>query len=232
MRTGIKTFLSKRASRMSYGLHQATNRWFDEWTLYRLHHREVAKAPHFCRSLPAKLNLGCGSNRKDGWVNVDLFDAHADLQLDLREIWPFPDNSVSYIYSEHVFEHFEFHIEMPHFLREAYRVLEPAGAFDVVVPDTEPALKAYGNPSSNYWPSLAKRWHPDWCETELDHINFHFRQDGEHKFAWDAETLGRTLKAAGFTNVLRREFNPLMDTEERRIGSLYMKGIKPDNGPL
>ncbi len=227
MKTGLKTCVTRRAARMSYGLHQATSQWFDEWTLFRLHHREVEKARQLWRSLPVKLNLGCGPNHKDGWVNVDLFDAHADLQLDLRELWPFPDSSVSYIYSEHVFEHFEFHVEVPHFLGEAFRVLESTGTLDVVVPDTEPPLRAYGNPSATYWSSLAKRWHPEWCETELDHINFHFRQDGEHKCAWDAETLRRTLKAAGFTNVLQREFNPLMDTEERRIGSLYMTGIKP-----
>src|ERR1700756_1402270 len=156
-----------------------------EWKLSRLHHRELRKVARFLQSPPAKLHLGCGPNRKDGWVNIDLFDSGADLRLDLREPWPFPDNSISYIYSEHVFEHFEFHLEVPRFLEQAFRVLEPGGSFDVVVPDTEEMLKAYGNPEAAYWASSATNWHPGWCQTQLDHVNYHFRQDGEHKYAWD-----------------------------------------------
>jgi predicted SAM-dependent methyltransferase len=212
---------------MSYGLWSATRQLRAEWKLNRIHRNGVRKAERLKNQKPIQLHLGCGPNLKEGWLNVDLFDSRADLQLDLRETWPFQDNSIARIYSEHVFEHFEFHVEAPHFLREAFRVLEPGGEFDVVVPDTEPPLKAYRNSDASYWSVEAKRWHPAWCETELDHINFHFRQDGEHKYAWDGETLGRTLKAAGFTAITRREFDPRMDTEERRIGSLYMKAAKP-----
>ena len=126
-----------------------------------------------------------------------------------------------------MFEHFDFHTEVPHFLAEALRVLEPGGVFDVVVPDTETPLKAYGDSNATYWTTLAKRWHPEWCQTQLDHINFHFRQDGEHKYAWDPDTLARTLKSAGFQCVGRREFDPGMDSKERELGSLYMTATKP-----
>ena len=112
--------------------------------------------------------------------NIDLFDAHADLRLDLREKWPFGDATVSSVYSEHVFEHFELHREVAHFLSEAHRVLKPDGIFDVGVPDTEWPLRAYGNPDDPYW-TFAKMVHPAWCETQLDHLNYHFRQGVEHK---------------------------------------------------
>ena len=211
---------------MSYGLRESARRLGSEWELSRRHRREVKRAARFLRALPVKLNLGCGPNRKDGWVNVDLFDPKADLQLDLREPWPFPANSVSYIYSEHVFEHFEVHVEVPHVLGEALRVLEPGGIFDVAVPDTEPPLKAYGDPAATYWSTAsAKQWHPG-CRTQLERINYHFRQDGEHKYAWDAETLARTLEAAGFAPVAQRDFDPTMDSAERVL-SLYMVGRKP-----
>lgn len=224
MISGLKGYVR---SKMSYGLRAAKDQLQAEWRLFRLHRSEVKKAQQFWQAGPVQLNLGCGPNKKSGWVNIDLFDPSADLRLDLREPWPFPDNAASYVYSEHVFEHFEIHVEVPHFLKEAFRVLKPGGVFDVVVPDTGPALKAYGNPCASYWSTSAYRWHPAWCNTELDHINFHFRQDGEHKYAWDADTLARTLQAAGFLNVSQREFDPLQDTEERRIGSLYMSGKKP-----
>jgi len=105
-------------------------------------------------------------------------------------------------------------------------VLRPGGVFDVVVPDTQTVLQAYGDPDALYWLET-KRWHPDWCQTKLDHINYHFRQNGEHKYAWDAETLARTLEAAGFTSILERDFDPKLDTEERRFASLYMSAKKP-----
>ncbi len=224
MTAGLKSYVR---SHMSYGMRAAKEQFRAEWRLYRLHRGEAKKAHKYLHSLPVKLNLGCGPNRKNGWVNIDLFDSKADLQLDLREPWPFPDDSASYIYSEHVFEHFEFHVEVPHFLSEAFRVLKPGGIFDVVVPDTAPALKAYGNPNSTYWSTEAKRWHPEWCETDLDHLNYHFRQDGQHQYAWDADSLRRTLSAAGFLDASRREFDPHLDTEERALGSLYMVGTKP-----
>ena len=201
-------------SKTTMGFRNALRQARYEWELSCRHQRSLKKAANFSQALPIQLNLGCGPNPKKGWLNIDLFERTADLQLDLREPWPFPDNSVSYIYSEHVFEHFDFHREVPYFLAEALRVLEPGGVFDVVVPDTEEPLRAYGDPKSSYWSTLAKRWHPEWCQTELDHINYHFRQDGEHKYAWDLDTLTRSLKRAGFQCVVRREFDSGMDTKK------------------
>jgi predicted SAM-dependent methyltransferase len=224
VKTAVRTIVKQQSTR---AMRDALRLFLNEWEISRLHHRELRKVSRFLRSRPLKVNLGCGPNPKDGWVNIDLFDAKADLRLDLREPWPFPDGSVSYIYSEHVFEHFELHHEVPRFLAEAVRILEPGGVFDVVVPDSEPPLKAYGNPDAPYWSASAKVWHPAWCHTELDHINYHFRQDGEHKYAWDAETLARTLRSASFNSIKQREFNPQLDTEARRFGSLYMIAKKP-----
>ena len=111
-----------------------------------------------------KLNLGCGPNPKPAWINIDLYDSHADLHLDLREKWPFLDDTVTHIYSEHVFEHFEFHEEVGHFLSEAYRILRFGGLFDVGVPDTEWSLRAYGDSKDPFW-AFSKTVYPEWCET-------------------------------------------------------------------
>jgi predicted SAM-dependent methyltransferase len=223
MTSSLKRYLKKRTP---YGLREALLQLRNEWILFRRHTVGTKKVSRFLQVLPVKLNLGCGPKRKDGWVNVDLFDPSADLQLDIRNTWPFPDCSASYIYSEHVFEHFEIYVEIPHFLREALRVLEPNGVFDVVVPDTAIALRAYGDPNATFWSkALEMQWHPG-CQTQLEHINYHFRQRGEHKFMWDAETLTKALEAAGFTAVAQREFNSTMDSLERVL-SLYMTARKP-----
>ena len=134
---------------------------------------------------------------------------------------------MAHIYSEHIFEHFEFHSEVPHFLSQSLRVLQAGGLFDVGVPDTAWALRGYGNPEHDYWSFVKSGVHPEWCETQLDHINYHFSADGQHLYAWDEETLARSLRRAGFTGVQRRDFDPTLDAESRKIGTLYMRAMKP-----
>jgi predicted SAM-dependent methyltransferase len=218
----LKKFVKAHTTK---GFFEVVRKANSEWRTFKRHRSGMKKLSPFLQRSEKKLNLGCGPNSKPGWINIDLFDSRADLQLDLRERWPFSDGSVSRIYSEHVFEHFEVHEEVAHFLSESRRVLRLGGLFDVGVPDSDWPLRAYGDPSNPYWP-FAKTVHPEWCETQLDHINYHFRQEMEHKYAWDCETLARTLRQFGFTEIIRREFDPALDSESRKIGTLYLRAIK------
>jgi predicted SAM-dependent methyltransferase len=211
--------------RTTYNFRRALHDLVEEGRLSYVHWSATRKLPRYLQDLPLRLNLGCGPHHKEGWLNVDLYNPAADLHLDLRRRWPFPDNSVAHIYSEHAFEHFEFSEEVPHFLAESLRVLRDDGIFDVGVPDTAWALSAYGNPEHIYWP-MTPQWHPESCETQLDHINYHFRQGEEHKYAWDEETLARSLRRAGFVHVARREHDPSLDTPSWKMGTLYMRASK------
>jgi hypothetical protein len=51
---------------------------------------------------------------------------------------------------------------------------------------------------------------------------YHFRQHGEHLFAYDEETAHKVLKAAGFVKIGKRDYQPNLDSPHRRIGSLFM----------
>ena len=54
-----------------------------------------------------KLNMGCGRNKLDGWVNVDVFpECSPDLLHDLESLpWPWPDNSAEQVLFSHSLEH-------------------------------------------------------------------------------------------------------------------------------
>jgi len=118
-------------SHTTWAFRSAVRRAQWEWDISRRHQRSLKKMRRLALHFPVKLNLGSGPNVRPGWLNIDLFHPAADVQLDLREPWPLPDGSVSFIYSEHMFEHFEFQEEVPHLLSESLRVLHPAGVFDV-----------------------------------------------------------------------------------------------------
>jgi predicted SAM-dependent methyltransferase len=206
----------------------------DEIGLYRRHRKGIRKAIAYAGQTDLKLNIGCGPNQKVGWLNIDLFDPRADLALDMREAMPFHDNAVAIIYSEHFFEHIDYPGPAKRFLKECYRILQEGGTFSVGVPDTQWPFEAYVTPNSaarapdgrDYFVYSKQTWRPEWCETRMESINYHFRQDGEHRFAYDYETLHHVLAEAGFRDISRRAFDATLDTENRKIGTLYVDAVK------
>lgn len=198
-----------------------------EFRIAALHVRGAWRVRRLANRHPLKLHLGCGEKPKPGWINLDL-GASADIKLDLRRPLPFDEHSCEAIYSEHFLEHVEYPHATQRLLSECRRVLRPGGVFSVGVPDTEWPMSEYLGVTSDGYFSIAKeRWHPDWCRTRMEHLNFHFRQAGEHKFAYDLETLLATLRTAGFVEVRAREFCATLDSADRRIGTIYVDCTKP-----
>lgn len=163
-------------------------------------------------------------------MNVDLADG-VDLQLDLREPIPLPDGCAAVVYSEHFFEHLDYPTDALAFLRECHRLLEPDGRFSVGVPDTRWPLYCYAGQDKGWVEaSIEHRWHPAWCRTTMEHINYHFRQNGQHKFAWDFETMEQVLRDVGFVNVKQRDYSPEIDSPRGAIGTLYVDAFMPSRG--
>ena len=84
-----------------------------------------------------RLNLGCGNNPLDGYVNVDREAAcHPDRVVDLESFpWPFPDDSAEEIVMNHVLEHLGAQTGVFFgIVRELYRIARPDALIRVNVP--------------------------------------------------------------------------------------------------
>lgn len=188
------------------------------------------KARRWRKATGLKLNLGCGPNAREGWVNIDI-EGPCDVTLDLRRRLPFAKGGCDIVYSEHVLEHLDYPQPALRLLRSARRALKPGGIIHVGVPDAGAALEKYGSEGG---PEKVARdgsefWHPGWCKTGMDYINLLFRLETRHKFAYDEETLTKLLRRAGFSGIRRRDFDPALDSEDRRRGTLYMCAVKGES---
>ncbi len=113
-----------------------------------------------------KLNLGCGSQVPDGWVNVDyalgarftkipffralnkklkLFNMNWNEKIylhDLTRKFPWADSSIDIVYSSHTLEHFTKE-DGRRFLQECHRVLRKDGIIRIVVPNLRHYVTEY-----------------------------------------------------------------------------------------
>jgi len=224
VRTMIRQFIRNQTT---YGLRVSLRHVFTEIEILRKHRQGIRQARNLLGQQHLRLNIGCGRKVKREWINIDL-SPHADITLDLREPLPLPENSCSFIYSEHFLEHLDYPLHAEIFLKECYRVLEPGGVISIGVPDTEWPIAEYaGTRSDNYFKIAKERWHAKWCQTQMEQINYHFRQDGDHRFAYDFATLAQALSGAKFQDVKRRDFDPDLDSADRKLGTLYVSANKP-----
>lgn len=81
-----------------------------------------------------KLNLGCCDAPMEGFTNVDIAPAPGVEVADLRERWPWSDDSVDFIRAYDIIEHLPDKIFT---MNELWRVLRPGGQAEIAVPTTD-----------------------------------------------------------------------------------------------
>lgn len=138
-----------------------------------------------------KLNIGCGEDYIDDYINVDLYaEQKVDARFDISKI-PYPDNSVDEIKAFRVIEHFNF-FQIKDILNEWYRVLKPGGKLYLETPDFLSNCEAFVKGDEQfriflYNTFFAHDWFPG----------------GAHKFLFTESQLSANLQWAGFKQMNR-----------------------------
>ena len=135
-----------------------------------------------------KINFGCGTNKLEGWNN---YDAEVDIRKPLRWL----DDTIEYIFAEHVVEHVRYEQALSFFV-ECHRVLKPSGVCRIAVPSV---TRVFQLATPQYGDFVAR-----WTGNELDYrrrgiMNILFRHG--HQAPWTEELLGVSLFYAGFDDI-------------------------------
>ena len=139
---------------------------------------------------------------------------------------PFDSDSVTEIYTEHVVEHLDYPVAVRAFLGECRRTLKPGGTLTIGVPDLDGMLENYRTAVNENRRAENPGEHSI-LGHGLEELNHAFHQQGEHKFLYNEAFLAALLTHFVFANVRHRPFDPAMDSEHRRGGTLYMVATKP-----
>lgn len=107
-----------------------------------------------------RLNLGCGTDYRAGYVNCDIDPRVADVVFDLRRPpYPFAEGSVDEIVANNVLEHVG---DLPAVMDGLHRILRVGGKLGVTVPhfSSYGAMGHYDHKMAFHYNSFA------WCDIE------------------------------------------------------------------
>lgn len=165
-----------------------------------------------------KLNVGCGTDYKEGWINIDNNSDNniekLDLNWDLRNPLPFADGSVDFIFNEHFLEHLTVE-EGAAALKDFMRVLKKGGVLRIAMPDLEASVRLYLDPKWKHAPYL-KKFNLQSVQTPAELLNMNFRWWG-HKWLYDWKELERRLRAVGCKHLVRGELKKSKHAELRNL---------------
>lgn len=120
-----------------------------------------------------KLNIACGRDIKEGFINVDSYEREneLDLVIDVTKKWPWKESSCEYIYAEQFIEHLEWNDGL-HFLRNCCNTLENGGILRLVLPNYRKIFKKYIENDNKFFKvffdGLNKEDYPYYCSVYTD----------------------------------------------------------------
>lgn len=212
------SFLKKIYRAIKYGIFTTREKEFINFHKKR---QQALIGSYLTKHTVRKLQIGAQSNSIDGWLNVDIHPKSETVAyMDATEPFPFSDNSLDYIFSEHMIEHISF--EDGHFmLKECFRVLKKGGKIRISTPDLAFLFGLYSKEKT---------------DTQIRYINFsverylknrvpamdtivinNFMRDWGHEFVHDEKSLRHLLSTVGFVNIKRMIVGESEDAQLRNV---------------
>ena len=151
----------------------------------------------FCniKLMMVKLNLGCGNDKRSGYINIDVReDVKPDLVVDLEEefLRRFADGSVDEIFAKDFIEHLSWRL-VKAFLKDCFRVLKRGGRMFIQTPDLEAICKTcVFNPNYRFGELEGFEGISFWIYGAQDY------KENLHKCGFTIPTLKRLLEEIGF----------------------------------
>lgn len=83
-----------------------------------------------------KMQIGCGPNFFEGWLNTDIDSNDRIAYLNAGVPFPIDSDSFDFVYSEHLFEHLRAEQQL-NMLSESYRILKKGGILRIATPNID-----------------------------------------------------------------------------------------------
>jgi ubiquinone/menaquinone biosynthesis C-methylase UbiE len=151
-------------------------------------------------SKQVKYNLGCGSNRQEGFLGVDQIKTpQVDIMANLEEYpWKFAeDDSADEIYCCHYIEHVT---DLIKFMDECYRILKVESKMTVIAPYYS-SVRAWQDPthkraiSENTFLYFNKGWR---AVNGIEHYPIKSNFNFSYGYMFNPEWIGRSEEARAF----------------------------------
>lgn len=160
-----------------------------------------------------KLNIGCGSVYKKGYLNLDAYDNSVADELMHSHYLILEDEIADVVECSHLLEHLGI-AQAIYSLSEFYRVLKPGGSLLIATPDIEAAFKQFLESGEQ-----KRKYLMNWI--------YGLDQPGmNHRYAFPPDLLNRLLEDSGFENIRIAQFGQKSIHPEIRV-----KAQKPEDAP-
>ena len=156
-----------------------------------------------------KLNVGCGTDYREGFINIDGSRslAKVDKVIDLSTeslLSHFPEGEVEYILANDIIEH-HFHWEAVRIMTDFYALLTPTGKVEIRVPDAEFIIKSRRLSTERKLNLLfGGQDIPQGHDPRMDESRKRFPQFFCHKYGWTMASMEKELLGIGFSDIVSK----------------------------
>lgn len=178
---------------------------------------------------PIRLNLGCYTLYRYGWINIDLnLDVVADLYEDAVTLPSFQPGTVSEIFAGHLAEHVP---DVGITFARWFELLKPGGRITIIVPDAEAAIDLWR--SRLRFPVLGLDSEAGLIAitsgyTSREHVERDPLGLQKHRRVFDASMLRVALQNAGFCDIEQVDDHPIAVARcSEVVWQLAMRASKP-----